>query len=368
MRVRLVFEVSAGTTEKQRRRPMETNTDFPIYSHGRKGKNGNILGIEPYLVPEDYASIDNFEKKLGSYLSTAQENGLIAERTVVLWPEYIGTWLIVSGETPSPTLQGVIANLIQAHKDQFIEYVTTSTEPDKVYAALFRTKAQAMADCYQAAFSRLSRKYKVTTIAGSIVLPSPQLAGGKLILDVNGPLYNVGMVFDKAGRPYQELVFKAYPTSGERPYTTAAPVGLLPTYDTPAGRIGVLICADSWFPQAYSRLKALKVKAIAVPSFGHGGLKAWTQLWQGYDGWPTPPDVNPKDVNKITNSKAWLKYSLAGRITESGAGYGVNVFLHGGLWPDLQAGGGMSVVVAPKGDKAHREHSTPRASINNLWL
>jgi predicted amidohydrolase len=347
---------------------METSTDLPIHSYGHKGRNGNLLGIEPYMIPEDYASIDNFEKKLESYLSTAQEKGLINERTIVLWPEYIGTWLVVSGEMPAPTLQGVVGNLIHAHEGEFIKFVTTTTEADKVYAALFRTKAQAMADCYQAAFSRLSRKYKVTTIAGSIVLPSPQFAGRKLLLDVNGPLYNVGMVFDKEGRLYSELVFKAYPTSSERLYTTAAPVGILPAYDTPAGRIGVLICADSWYPQAYARLKALKVKAIAVPSFGHGGLRAWTQTWQGYDGWPTPPDVNPKDVNRISNSKAWLKYSLAGRIEESGAGYGVNVFLHGGLWPDLQAGGGVSVVVGPKGDKAHREHITPQAAIDNLWL
>ncbi|HJS17846.1 MAG TPA: hypothetical protein VJ785_03805, partial [Anaerolineales bacterium] len=149
--------------------------------------------------------------------------------------------------------------------------------------------------------------------------------------------------------------------------TACAPVGSLPSFNTPAGRIGVLICADSWFPSAYDRLKALKVKTIAVPSFGHGGLKAWMEIWKGYDGWPNPADVNPKDVNKITNSKAWLKYSLVGRIDESKAVHGINVFLHCGLWPDLDAGGGVTAVVL-KEDKWKRENKTPQATMNNLWL
>ena len=101
----------------------------------------------------------------------------------------------------------------------------------------------------------------------------------------------------------------------------------------PAGRLGVLICADSWYPAVYARMKEVKAKLLAVPSFGHGGLKAWTATWQGYDGWPNAANVDPKDVKTVTNSDAWLKYSLATRIEESSALFGINVFLHGSLWP-----------------------------------
>jgi predicted amidohydrolase len=338
-----------------------------LNNYGRKGKRGNLLGIEPYVVPEDYSSVKNLQGKLDGYLSVANEQGWINRRTVVLWPEYIGTWLFVSGETPAPTLQGVIENIAKAHQKEFNSYYATAKEQNKVYAALLRTKAKAMAASYQSVFSRLSRKYAVTTIAGSIALPSPQFLGGKLVMDVNGPLYNVSMVFDRKGRPYPDIVYKAYPTASELPYTTSAPVGNLPAYETPVGRLGILICADSWYPQAYARMKALKVGLIAVPSFGHGGLKAWTETWKGYDGWPDPPDVNPKDINRITNSKAWLKYSLVGRIGESDAAYGSNVFLHGNLWPDLNAGGGVAAVVR-KDDVWNRENKTAYATLNNLWL
>lgn len=352
---------------------MKTYTDLNIKelnSYGKKGKKGNLLGIEPYVVPEDYVSIGNLEAKLEGYLSVAQEEGWINERTVVLWPEYIGTWLVFTGETPAPTLNDVIKNLISAHQKEYDAFLATAKEQNKQYAALFRTKALSMATAYQTIFSKLAKKYKVATIAGSLVLPSPQIAKGKLVLDVNGPLFNVSMVLDAKGKPYPELVYKAYPTAGEQPFTTPAPVGMLPAFDTPSGRMGVLICADSFFPQAYARLKNLNVDIIAVPSYGDGGLQAWIAKWTGYNGWPNPPDVNPKDINKITNSKAWLKYSLAGRIDETGAAHGINVFLHGALWPELDMGGGVAVAVRDheNNEKWNREIITPKATINNLWF
>lgn len=339
-------------------------------SYGKKSTQGNLVAIEPYVVPEDYATVESFQAKLDGYLAFTQAKGWLNERTVVVWPEFVGTWLVFTGETPSPTLPGIVTHLADQNLAAFSVYFGTSKEENKLYAALFRTKAQAMADAYLTVFSNLAKKYQVTTVAGTLVLPSPQIVDGKLVLDVNGPLYNVCMVLDAHGNPYPDLVFKAYPTAGELPYTTPAPVGMLPAFDTPIGRMGVLICADSFFPQAYARLKNLNVDFIAVPSYGDGGLKAWKAKWGGYSGWPNPSDVDLKDVGRITNSKAWKKYSLIGRIQESGAAHGINVFLHGNLWAGLNMGGGVTAVVYHHKNKEewNREHETPQATINNLWF
>jgi len=346
---------------------METLQLKELNSYGRKGKRGNILGIEPYLRPEDYLSASNLQRKLRGYLAAAAEEGWINSRTLVVWPEYIGTFLFASGEKPANTIQGLLQNLAEAHRNAFNAYFATATEQQKEYAAALRTKARDMAAAYQSVFSKLSREFAVTTVAGSIALPAPQIVRGKLVVDVTGLVYNVSMVCDRDGRLYPDLVFKAFPTAGELPYTTWAPAGSLPAYETPAGRVGIMICADSWYPQAYVRMKALRVELIAVPSFGHGGLKAWTDKWKGYDGWPNPPDVRLQDINRITNSRAWHKYSLIGRIDESGAARGINVFLHGDLWPDLDAGGGVAAVV-DRDDQWKRENKTTYATLNNLWL
>ncbi|HJS20627.1 MAG TPA: hypothetical protein VJ785_17910, partial [Anaerolineales bacterium] len=123
-----------------------------LNTYGRKGRRGNLLGMEPYVVPGDYASPESFGQKLEGYLSVARDEGWINGRTVVLWPEYIGTWLSVSGEKPAPTLQGVVENLIQAHQQEYNGFYATAKEQNKTYAALFRTKAHEMAAAYQSVF------------------------------------------------------------------------------------------------------------------------------------------------------------------------------------------------------------------------
>ena len=65
---------------------------------GVNQERGNLLGIEPELSPRDYQSLDLVHLKLGAYLNSAREAGLINDKTIVVLPEHVGTWLMVSGE------------------------------------------------------------------------------------------------------------------------------------------------------------------------------------------------------------------------------------------------------------------------------
>ncbi len=38
--------------------------------------------------------------KFHAYLENARRQGLLNERTVVVFPEHVGTWLVASGEKP----------------------------------------------------------------------------------------------------------------------------------------------------------------------------------------------------------------------------------------------------------------------------
>jgi predicted amidohydrolase len=136
----------------------------------------------------------------------------------------------------------------------------------------------------------------------------------------------------------------------------------LPVFDTPAGRLGVLVCADSWYPAVYRRLKEEQVELIAVPSYAAGkGL--WEQPWQGYNGASAPADVDPQDAGKITEGQAWEKYALSGRMESAGARYGVNVFLRGELW-NLGTDGYSRIVC--EGETA--QSTSEKAALLNLWL
>lgn len=69
---------------------------------------GNVIGINAYMTPEDYITPDHFEQKLKGYLEECKSRAWLNPKSVVIFPEYIGAWLVVEGEKnlyiPSPPL------------------------------------------------------------------------------------------------------------------------------------------------------------------------------------------------------------------------------------------------------------------------
>jgi len=339
-----------------------------LHQLGRDQGRGNLLGIEPYMIPQDYATRESFFNRLNDYLLAAQGEKWLSEKTIVVFPEYIGTWLVLAGEDEavfrSATLESAEKAMVFRHPLKFITSWLKSTEKGRAEAAFFRMKANQMASIYQDVFSRLARDYSVTMIAGSIVLPAPQISSRGLDL-TEGPLQNISVVYRSDGTPDLRLIRKSFPTSRELSFTTAASANNIPSFETPVGRLGVLICADSWFPQAYGALKTQGIDLLAVPSFDVFGMEKWNQTWRGYDGWPAPLDIDLSDPNKITEAQAWKKYALAGRLPSSGAKYGVNVFLRG-QFGDQDLGGWPATLV--RDDDVFVEEQTQKAAILSLWL
>jgi hypothetical protein len=339
-----------------------------LHQCGNDQGRGNLLGIEPYMIPQDYATKKSFFSKLNGYLLAAQREKWLGEKTILVFPEYIGTWLVLAGEDEavfqSRTLTSAERGMVFRHPLKFVTSWLKSPEKGRAEAAFFRMKANQMAEIYQDVFSQLARDYSVTIVAGSIVLPAPQISSEGLIL-TEGPLQNVSVIYRRDGTPEPHLIRKSFPTSSELPFTTPASTNDIPSFETPVGRLGVLICADSWFPQAYIPLKEQAIDLLAVPSFDVFGMEKWNQPWRGYDGWQAPVDVEASDINKITEAQAWNKYSLAGRIRSSGATYGINVFLRGKLW-DQDLGGWPATLV--RDGEVFVEEQTQKAAILSLWL
>lgn len=73
-----------------------------VKSDGDSTEKGNILGVQAFMTPIDYASEANFRQKIEFYLIEAKKNKwLISERTIVVFPEYIGTFLVAANEKES---------------------------------------------------------------------------------------------------------------------------------------------------------------------------------------------------------------------------------------------------------------------------
>jgi predicted amidohydrolase len=330
---------------------------------------GNLLAVQPYMVPADYSTAERFQAKLDAYLAAASSRGLLNERTVAVFPEYLGTWLAALGEKASVYRSGSVQEALRivafTHPVAYTRALLTCPERDRAKAALFRMKAATMAAGYQDAFARLAARWRITIVAGSIVLPSPRVEVGRLVAG-DGSLENVSAVFRPDGGIEDALVRKAYPIEEEKGFVAACSPSGLPVFATPAGRLGVLICADSWHPESYRALRAKKVELLVVPSY-LADDDCWNRPWRGYDGAPAPSDVDPSDLGRITEGRAWSRYALLGRYASSGARAGVNVFLRGALW-DL-GDDGRSVLVSGEGEgKATEGSRRDGPALLNQWV
>lgn len=295
---------------------------------------GSLVGLQPFLEPQHYACAQTFQARLAAYLDTARRLGYLTPHSVVVFPEYIGTWLALEGEArksfSAQTLSEAMWPFVLKSPFRFWQAYKAAAQQnlkDPAAAAIFQLKAPQMAQTYHRTFSRLAQDYGVTIVAGSIVLPDPYIEGDSLLIRPGGPLYNISVVYRPDGRPEPTLVRKAFPIATELDFTQPGRVQDLPTFSTPLGRLGVLICADSWFPESYTALG--KIDLLAVPSYLMGD-SCWGKPWRGYSGWPTPPDVTTLPP---TEGEAWLTYAMAGRLpAHNPNAYGINVFLRGRFW------------------------------------
>lgn len=297
---------------------------------------GNIIAIQPEMFPEDYKSGDHFYKKIDGYLSEGLNQGFFKENTLVLLPEYVATWLVINNErksvASSSSMNAAMARMIMMQPFKILRALKNHQgEADKMAASIFRMKAESMAKIYGDVFKDLAKKYNANIVAGSIVLPASNIVNNEIIIEQDAPLYNMAFLFHKDGTIDKSIVKKVFPITSEQAFLASGNLEDLPVYNTKTGNVGVLVCADSWYPSAYEKLKAHEVEIVLVNSFCAGN-NSMSDPWQGYDGYDNPADINLNDISNITEEDAWIKYALPGRIGSSGAILGINVFLSGDIW------------------------------------
>jgi len=338
-----------------------------VVNQGVAADHGNLLGLQPELFPNDYQSPARLHRKLAAYLQQARSLGLLNEKTIVVLPEHIGTWLLLRGEKD---------DLYQALDQQEAMNWLMLGNPLKLLGALFnakgrsfledarlRMKARTMAQDYQAVFGGLAKEFGVTLVAGSIVLPDPSVEQGTLKIG-KGSLYNVSLVFAADGRPLGQPQRKLYPTFDERGYIKGSGRQELNAVQTPAGRLGVLVGSDSWYPDNYSRFDELGVSLIAVTA-SLPGKNSWEQPWRGFKSAATPANISLRP-GELGEGDAWHRLTLISRAPASKAMAGMTVFLRGQFWNQRYSG--QSFISQDGCSIAEADASDHGARLLNLWL
>lgn len=334
-------------------------------NEGADQGHGNLLGIEPDLSPRDFQSLALVRLKLSAYLNSARNDGLLNDKTIVVLPEHIGTWLMFRGEKnelyQAADLNEAMRLLTMSNPLAFANAWLRADGDNRTNDAHLRMKARHMASDYQSLFGGLAKEFGVTLVAGSIALPDPRIENGTL-LPGNGPLYNSSLVFGRdgalLGTPQRQLL----PTYAEQSYIQPSPDHQLNVVDTPAGRLGILIGSDSWYPEHYQTLNEKGAQLIAVPAFIMG-KNTWEQPWGGYKSVSTPSEISLKP-GEVTEGEAWHRLTLISRVPSSTAEAGVTVFLRGKFWDKRSAGQGF----ISRNGQTSADTSGTGAQLLNVWL
>ena len=332
---------------------------------GVNQERGNLLGVEPELSPRDYQSLDLVHLKLAAYLNSAREAGLLNDKTIVVLPEHIGTWLVFRGEKnelyQAASLNDAMRWLALSNPLDFANAWLRADGESRANDAHLRMKADSMARDYQALFGGLAKEFGVTLVAGSIALPEPRVENGAL-LPGKGPLYNISVVFSRdgtlMGTPQPQLL----PTYEEQSYIQPSPDHELNVVNTPAGRLGILLGSDSWYPENYRILNDKGAQLIAVPAFIIG-KDAWHSPWGGYKSVSTPSEISLKP-GEVSEGEAWHRLTLISSVPSSTAQAGITVFHRGKFWDKRSVGHGF---ISRNGLTSPDTPGTG-ARLLNLWL
>jgi len=302
--------------------------------HKGAAHHRTVLAVQPAVEAADFASADRLHEKLDAYLKDAASHGELGPKTIVLFPEHIGTWLLAAHEKrrvyEAPDLLSAASVICASNLPLFAREYVRAAAQDKASWALFAFKAEVIARSYEAVFSTLAKDHRCTIVAGSVVLPDPVVTDGRL-LPGDGPLMNASFTFGSHGRILGPPAPRCFPDPGEQAFTVAGDTRDLPIYATPAGRVGVLVGRDAFQPAAHDALRQQGIDLLLVPAF-LDGHEAWTRPFAGTPGSELPPDIAAGDVGRITEAEAWLTHGPAARLSQCGAQAQVTAFLKGHLW------------------------------------
>ncbi|MDY7534362.1 carbon-nitrogen hydrolase family protein [Pseudomonas sp. Bout1] len=364
----LVAAVSAYLVWTQERPVGHYLSDLRInlaVDQGVPADRGNLLGIQPELFPADYQSLERLHLKFAAYLQKARDQGLINDKTIVVLPEHIGTWLMVSGEKnelyQATNLKEAMNWLSASNPLLFLRALISAKGDDRIDDAYLRMKAQAMARDYQVLFGGLAKEFGVTLVAGSIALPNPSVSQGQLHIG-HGALYNTSVVFDRDGLPLGQPQRQLYPIFDERGFIEPGDENTISVVDTPAGRLGILIGSDSWYPDNYRKLNEQGAQLVAVPAFVIG-RETWDKPWRGFKSVSTPPEISLKP-EELSEGEAWHRLTLISQQPISQATAGMSVFLRGQFFDMGSAGQSF----LSSNGQVFADGNAHGARLLNVWL
>jgi len=336
------------------------------------------VALQPCISQNDFRDSYSFSRKTSFLMEEISSKIEKLESTrsdrrsrklLVVFPEMFGTWLVLLNENwmifHCPFIWMAFALFIALHCGSLLSRFSSEMSNwfrsllqrkgrreqfsigGCVKRSIFLLKSEEMFSIYTSTFSELSRKHRCYIVAGSVFLP-------RLVLDnrsrfgvrlTNEGLFNVSLTFDPNGMVCH-IVHKCFLIPEEKSYVNAGRPEDIQVCHTKFGNLGVLICADSWIPLVYERLKQQQVQLIAVCCFV-SPAKCWNCPWKGYSVGFTPPFVDHSDIGTAMECDMWDKYAVKRWVDFGEISLAVTSHCNGHLW-EMTAGGQSNIIYNEK--------------------
>ncbi|MBN3583255.1 hypothetical protein JYB64_12720 [Algoriphagus aestuarii] len=294
----------------------------------------NVVGIQPYMLVTDFFDPILYKEKLRQYLSAANSSGFIRKNTTVVFPQYIGTWLVLADEkhviAEEKTLNNAFKTLIFSNVfDYFLGYIKTGNEKNVPASAILRMKSKQMASVYYSTFSELAKEFQTYIVAGSIILPGPYVSDGELFLGTGKDLYNASFIFGPDGKIIGNPILEIFPNSDDLTFLKEPENQSILGFQLPFANASVLLGEDSWYPELYTQNAPSKSEVILVPSFQLGNNSMDSSV-VSTNRKPFADTDKTLSMNGLKLKDVWKNYFLSD--LDSTTTLKVNVFLKGEFW------------------------------------
>ncbi|MGL4610639.1 MAG: carbon-nitrogen hydrolase family protein [Trueperaceae bacterium] len=289
----------------------------------------NLVAVQAQVKLRHYQTPETFRQWVLQLTEGALE-GLPKEPTLVAFPEMMGLPLLLTLAEPKTlqdtSLEGAVRRIL---KRQWRDVLRQALHHRHFsLSAVFLPSALPAYRAYHTAFAEAARRFDVTIVAGSSLLPHITEEASSGLHIVNPKVYNTSFIFSPRGTLLGQS-HKIHLTKG-----LESRLGLargrpqdLQVMHTPVGRIAVPICLDAFYTSVLDHLDGLGAEIVVMPS---ANFLPWEGKWA----------ANPTR----SEGEAWFKYGLAqGLERRLYLRYGINPMLVGQFW-DLDFEGVSSIV------------------------
>ncbi|RAO68599.1 uncharacterized protein BHQ10_004611 [Talaromyces amestolkiae] len=202
---------------------------------------------------------------------------------------------------------------------------------------------------YLDAYCRLAEKLQINIVPGTIIEAEPKNPAATNETEKDHALYNTAYFISSSGTILGKYRKKNI-WHPERPHLTSSSTDPHEVLDTPVGKIGMLICWDLAFPEAFRELIAKGAEIIIIPTY-----------WGKHDANEEALRLNPN------TEQLFIESTLTSRCFENTCAI---VFANAAGPADFFLGMSRVVVpfIGPVGDKKSMEAEEEGAMVVDLDL